>query len=984
MRKTIKSTEQKLKFPASNASWGNIWYRWTKGILIIIGAIGLGTIATIIARGFQTSQRSDDPDINDAINSNSLISFGNSRKLDKFQSQRANTPKIVPITNEFYIQNEDDISKHWLVGAALRGEELGNLNDYISVCYSRRGEDPSYTKNFACSLLNYTNTADLPQFLTLTPVLIHTEGGDLGSLFSHVLEIPVSQRFLGSYDLSWGQGQQFDIEGNLYLSVVDLNYISGAEVNAAKNFIGEFVFQQGRDVTHKKINLYSNGIISSNRVNTCSSSASLGRPTITAFPDGGYGISYTMNECCKNKAVMVQFYDVDENKRGSEICVVDANTTATYTNYGYSSIINQQGKGAVIFQGPDQSAYGQQTIFMQLFDPVNATKIGQNEYAFPASFGTQTLVSAFSILNHANFLICCLASDGKYYLRQFSLLNGESFQALSDPIQLEINNLADQWVSFFPLSHGQFMQIYSQTGTNQQNGVGRIYATEQSYVPKFVNNVLTVDRAKTVILSSTYLKVTDMDTPPSSLVISVDSISHGQFERLNNPYVPITSFTMAEVNQGKILFRHDGSKTGPGYTLSATDGQHSAGPNVAVVSFIDPHDYPVLASIPTGLTVQQGAVARFEVVNCTSPSDDYPVATSLTRPDYTPPPVWLKLEGGTTIVANPDTGIPLGDTVVRVSCKDNRAWSSYSDTTIGVGGASTKSSSETPVWRIVLPAVMTPVGLTGTCILCSSSLLATMVSGALCFVGRQQYSEQRAKRTSRKEDYLAFLTFKEIGAPYDCSDFRSDKGREFREEIRNILKEAGIDAPSLEDFTETKILAKKLAKAIKQVIRKNGYHHYARKLIGFHFSLFLCGCFQPGSTANFLKRHKAEIVRQLNNLMNIQELQQQPMKDSTAMTASLLQNAAPYDGALPNALNVPQGGRVSIVREIYYIHGANEANGHIPRGSILSGMFTPEAPNGNNRQVTILEMNPQITEMPPESAELPQDPNSTVPTSHSH
>ena len=73
--------------------------------------------------------------------------------------------------------------------------------------------------------------------------------------------------------------------------------------------------------------------------------------------------------------------------------------------------------------------------------------------------------------------------------------------------------------------------------------------------------------------------------PRSSLVFNVGGITHGHFELVSNPGVPITNFTQAEIAGGLVQFVHDGSGIAPTFSISVSDGTAATGPVIANIVF---------------------------------------------------------------------------------------------------------------------------------------------------------------------------------------------------------------------------------------------------------------------------------------------------------------------------------------------------------------------------------------------------------------
>lgn len=56
--------------------------------------------------------------------------------------------------------------------------------------------------------------------------------------------------------------------------------------------------------------------------------------------------------------------------------------------------------------------------------------------------------------------------------------------------------------------------------------------------------------------------VIDRDSSPERLIVSVLNISGGCLETTDNPYVPLETFSVAQMNNGFIGYRHTFNETG--------------------------------------------------------------------------------------------------------------------------------------------------------------------------------------------------------------------------------------------------------------------------------------------------------------------------------------------------------------------------------------------------------------------------------------
>jgi hypothetical protein len=142
--------------------------------------------------------------------------------------------------------------------------------------------------------------------------------------------------------------------------------------------------------------------------------------------------------------------------------------------------------------------------------------------------------------------------------------------------------------------------------------------------PLLINNQLTVNQGRTVVLTSHELSATDSDNSPSSLIFRVSNLAHGRFERVSAPGSAITNFTQAEVQSGTIQFVHDGGVTAPSYQIAVSDDKMTILPQPSSITF---DAYPVLTA--NSFAISQGQTVLLSPVNlaATDPDDS---AASLT------------------------------------------------------------------------------------------------------------------------------------------------------------------------------------------------------------------------------------------------------------------------------------------------------------------------------------------------------------------
>ncbi|XP_073688143.1 chondroitin sulfate proteoglycan 4 [Garra rufa] len=76
-------------------------------------------------------------------------------------------------------------------------------------------------------------------------------------------------------------------------------------------------------------------------------------------------------------------------------------------------------------------------------------------------------------------------------------------------------------------------------------------------------------------ITANMLSSDDLDTPPEELVYAIEMPSNGIVAFKVSPDDSVDSFTQAQINNGEVLFIHQGSESG-GFSFTVTDGEHTS------------------------------------------------------------------------------------------------------------------------------------------------------------------------------------------------------------------------------------------------------------------------------------------------------------------------------------------------------------------------------------------------------------------------
>ena len=891
--------------PTNRKSWSDIAWRWSKGLAV------LGTALVGGATLFVASKK--------IINKNSgsskdLIALDNSeRKLFEITAITKPSAKIedklfvndsllVPISDEFIVNNFTEYSQTQPAVTRL-------MNGVIVVTWSSAYQDGTANSIYAKKLTDRGKDigeefkiSDKTTDSQVNSVVTGLANGNYavawedsaGKLYSRRLtpdgnKLGIEAVFGSVGDFGCGKPDIISYSDNSYLVVWQPKECSG-EGGVLGQYFNSAGGLDGNVVT------FSGG----------------GSPAATVFPDDSYIVIW--KTVTPSSSIAVQYFNPGRSKKGNEIYVKHENDQ--YHFWPACATLTSQNVVIVFVPSIDRQPWYKFNIFFQILSSSGdkiSNVIQANVYYSPG-----VTSPAVVGLSNGNFVIAWIGVSYNIGIRvRYFESNGNP---LTDDIQLSQDASGTQIypIRMLALDDGQFFVAWPKcldnTGSDY-NIKGRFFSVE-GVRPDLITNNFNINgdglHELQTIITASQVYYNDPDGPNAELNIKITDKLYCWFT-LNG--FETENFYQRNVTDNLVKV-HTNSNNLPQFKIQGCDVDDRCTSIVdAVVNYNNPDHPPEVVPGKEIADIQAfvGQIFELDVTGTFYDADGDTLKYILELASKKPLPPWIVLEiriqkqdGDKNIqsekifiVGTPAPGA-VTDTYLLEGVEQTRVKEANETVqtpfriVLDSPTSNTGTSDGAPAWKVILPAVMTPVGLTGTLILCTSSACLTLGGGTLCFVGRQQYSEQKAKITSRKDDYLAYLIFKAIGAPYDSADFRNDKGREFCSAIRSILREANIEEPSLKDMQATKNLANNLAKAIKQVIRKKGYHHYIRKFIGFHFSLFLCGCFQPGSTASYLEKNKETIVAELNKLIGNRELKtlQEKNGGSTSMTASLLANAA--------------------------------------------------------------------------------------------
>ena len=157
---------------------------------------------------------------------------------------------------------------------------------------------------------------------------------------------------------------------------------------------------------------------------------------------------------------------------------------------------------------------------------------------------------------------------------------------------------------------------YSVTVRDPEGGASPAVAAEIVFTnvndaPVLVTNTFTISEGQLLTLEAVNLAATDDETPATALTYTVSNVVGGGFFDFNA--TPVESFTQAQVNNGEILFQHDGGEAAPSFDITVSDGEASTDPTPGVIEFTSVNDAPTLETVQ--LSVTEGAAQILSVDN---------------------------------------------------------------------------------------------------------------------------------------------------------------------------------------------------------------------------------------------------------------------------------------------------------------------------------------------------------------------------------
>lgn len=269
---------------------------------------------------------------------------------------------------------------------------------------------------------------------------------------------------------------------------------------------------------------------------------------------------------------------------GTAELYVDGALEDTDTNGSVTDWTSNFSGAATGIGGPDStvatpltglSAFDGEVAGFQFYETdLDATDVSQNF----AAMNDLALSPAPQVVTTANGVSVTLASDGS-----FSYDPGNIY----DYLQVG-ESIADSFTYSIATSNGN---VDTGTVALTVNGINN----EEVLV---TNRRLVVDEGGVGAISQALLDTSDVDNPPAQLIYTV-SPAHGQVELTTAPLVAVTTFTQDDVNNNRVLYRHNGDELATDdFAFTVDDGQGTVTNGVFGVDVSPINDAPSISLPP--------------------------------------------------------------------------------------------------------------------------------------------------------------------------------------------------------------------------------------------------------------------------------------------------------------------------------------------------------------------------------------------------
>jgi hypothetical protein len=195
------------------------------------------------------------------------------------------------------------------------------------------------------------------------------------------------------------------------------------------------------------------------------------------------------------------------------------------------------------------------------------------------------VIGAYGYNNNAgrSYVVFSDPNTGKTGMLQLGSLNGVNGFKLDGEIS---NGYSGRSVSSVGDINGDSYPDLLIGAFGYGNNAGRSYVIFGDTPPVLVTNQMNISVGEKVRMNTTDLSAYDLNHNNDTLLFILTGVSHGRFESLDNPGIPLANFTQQRISNGEIQFVHDGTLMAPSYSVSVhTTGIGYVASTLAKITF---------------------------------------------------------------------------------------------------------------------------------------------------------------------------------------------------------------------------------------------------------------------------------------------------------------------------------------------------------------------------------------------------------------
>ena len=166
--------------------------------------------------------------------------------------------------------------------------------------------------------------------------------------------------------------------------------------------------------------------------------------------------------------------------------------------------------------------------------------------------------------------------------------------AITSFTQSQVNASQIVYVHGGAESTAEYFTFSVSDGALSTTGTLSLTITPVNDPPVMANHRMTISEGQTHTLTTFNLLTNDPDSPATSLVYTVNSVTQGRFEWAATPGTAITAFTQDDINNARVRFVHNGGEAPPTARLSVSDGFVTIGPKTMNMTFSNVNDPPLI------------------------------------------------------------------------------------------------------------------------------------------------------------------------------------------------------------------------------------------------------------------------------------------------------------------------------------------------------------------------------------------------------